>query len=314
MATAFSTAEKAVKSKRERFSRAPTNPIKVTAAPAPSAIKPKRSAGRHGVKTLEVCQQIIEVVRTGLPLKFAAASVGVSAEALRLWREKDPKFGQEIEMARMASVKERWELIQKAARGNGDTPGDWKAAAWSIERTWPQEFGRPEVQLNHIHQTAITTHNSLAISFEVAKNLESRAAPVRRKVEALFASHANSSSFKQLEEAPGAFALPLEPVKPAAAVAEMKAPRVTLPAGKLPPAWWAQLVKGNNQREIERETAIKICRTILEDVFGKGRAQASIVEFDSEAPILLRDLHAKLEGLCGQRGWDALVKRGKSRK
>jgi hypothetical protein len=94
----------------------------------------------------------------------------------------------------------------------------------------------------------------------------------------------------------------------------MKLPVLEMPAGKLTPAWWSQLVRGDNTREIERETAIKICRMILEDAVGKQRAQAIEVKFDPDWPILLRDLHAELESLCGSRGWDALVKRGKTRK
>jgi hypothetical protein len=56
-----------------------------------------------------------------------------------------------------------------------------------------QEFGRPEVQLNHIHQSNFMTNNSLSISFELARNLESRAVPMRRKIEQLFASHPQHS-------------------------------------------------------------------------------------------------------------------------
>ena len=44
-----------------------------------------------------------------------------------------PKFFEEVELAKLASVKERWDIIQAAARGNADTPGDWHAAAWSVE-------------------------------------------------------------------------------------------------------------------------------------------------------------------------------------
>ena len=68
----------------------------------------------------------------------------------------------------------------------------------------------------------------------------------------------------------------------------------------------------DNQREIERETAVRVCQTILEDVVGQQRAQSALVEFDSDWPILLRDVHSKIESLCGARGWDALVKRGKT--
>jgi hypothetical protein len=71
-----------------------------------------------------------------------------------------------------------------------------------------------------------------------------------------------------------------------------------VPSGKLtPPGWWVQLVKGDNQREVERETAFKVCQTLLEDVLGKQRAQAIEVKFDSDWPVLLRDLHGKLESL-----------------
>ena len=50
-------------------------------------------------------------------------------------------------MARLASVQERWEMIQAAARAMQIRPADWKAAAWSVERTWPKDFGRPETQI-----------------------------------------------------------------------------------------------------------------------------------------------------------------------
>lgn len=89
----------------------------------------KHRGGRPPTKSPKTCRKLIEVVRTGLPLKFAAASVGVTYDALNQWREKDPKFSEEVELARLASVKERWDIIQAAARGNADTPGDSHAAA-----------------------------------------------------------------------------------------------------------------------------------------------------------------------------------------
>jgi hypothetical protein len=147
--------------------------------------KPKRP-GRHTRKTPEACQQIIEVVRTGLPLKFAAASVGVTDEAVRLWREKDSEFSEKVELARLASVKERWEIIQAAARGNGETPGDWHAAAWSVERTWPQDFGRPEAQLNiQNNVSSVTNNNAIHITFEVAERLDNRGHQMEVEIEKL---------------------------------------------------------------------------------------------------------------------------------
>ena len=102
----------------------------------------KHPGGRPPIKSPETFRKLIEVVRTGLPLKFAAASVGVTYDALNQWRgEDDPKFSEEVELARLASVKERWDIIQAAARGNADTPGDFAhAAAWSVESDLAGDF------------------------------------------------------------------------------------------------------------------------------------------------------------------------------
>ena len=126
----------------------------------------KRPIGRPSNKTAENCRKLLEVIRTGLPLKFAAASVGIGYDALNLWREKDPEFSKEVELARLASVKERWDAIQAAAKGNAGTPGDWHAAAWSVERTWPADFGKPEIQLNVQNNLAVSQNGGGGITLE----------------------------------------------------------------------------------------------------------------------------------------------------
>jgi hypothetical protein len=77
---------------------------------------------------------------------------------------------------------------------------------------------------------------------------------------------------------------------------------IVVPPEPVPVSWWSQLTTGSGEREVERGTAIKICRTILSDVFGQLRSQNTSVEFAPGAPILLRDVHAGLESLCGARG------------
>jgi hypothetical protein len=72
-------------------------------------------------------------------MRFVATPGGISVETLGEWREHDPEFAQ----AQPESVKRRWNLIQAAARGTEGNPGDWKAGAWSLERTFPREFGLP---------------------------------------------------------------------------------------------------------------------------------------------------------------------------
>ncbi len=117
--------------------------------------------------------------------------MGVTYEALNQWREKDPKFSEEVELARLASVKERWDIIQAAARGNADTPGDWHAAAWSAERTWPADFGKPEAQLN-VQTNVQNVTNEIHITFEVAERLDNRGREMEVEIERLLENRKSS--------------------------------------------------------------------------------------------------------------------------
>jgi hypothetical protein len=145
----------------------------------------KHPGGRPTNRTPENCQKLLEIVRTGLPLKFAAASIGVSYASLNEWREQDPAFSEKVELARVSSVKDRWDLIQAAARGNGNTPGDWKAAAWSLERTWASDFSRPEVQLNVLQNNTTNVTNQISVTFEMAEKADSRSRILEAEIEKL---------------------------------------------------------------------------------------------------------------------------------
>jgi hypothetical protein len=89
---------------------------------------------------------------------------------------------------------------------------------------------------------------------------------------------------------------------------------IVMPAGEPGPGpgWWRSLTTGSGEREIERATAEKVCRLIVEDVFGRLRAQQTPVSFEESSPILLRDVHQAIEDLCGSEGWKALIKRGEA--
>ena len=125
--------------------------------------------------------------RSGLPLKFVAQAGGIAYDAFLDWRNRDPEFDQALEQARLASVQERWEQIMKLGKGTEEKPGDWKALAWSLERTEASSFARPEVQLNLIQQNNVTeNHLSITISPEEVRKIESEAAPEREKVRQMF--------------------------------------------------------------------------------------------------------------------------------
>jgi hypothetical protein len=269
----------------------------------PTPPKTNRKIGPPTKKNEAVITRLIATARLGLPYAIVAQRAGITRETLTQWRHLDPELDRRLDEARAEAAEEAWKKIM--AHGESDSPNAWQSIAWRLERSHPESFARPEIQLAAV-QSNFTTNNTLSISFEMAKNLESRAAPMRRKIEQLFAQHSGGrEAMPRQLEAPQNGDLP---------AAEMKLPPLTIPAGKLTPAWWGQLSRGDNTREVERETAVRICRMIAEDVLGKQRAQTIEVKFDPDWPILLRDLHGKLESLCGARGWDALTRRGKAKK
>jgi hypothetical protein len=92
-----------------------------------------------------------------------------------------------IEEARLASVEERWKQIMKLGKGTEEKPGDWKALAWSLERTEASSFARPEVQLNLMQQNNTTVNTlSITIAREEIREIEAVAEPVRASVWEMF--------------------------------------------------------------------------------------------------------------------------------
>ena len=144
-------------------------------------IKTAKPNGRPSKKNSQAIARILKVARSGLPLKFAAQAGDNDPETLSQWRAKDPEFARALTEAQLQAVEERWETIRKAAedrldsKGNLLKPGDWKALAWQLERKFPSDFGRPEVQLNlAIQQNTVNANGNSRGSFEliVVRDLE----------------------------------------------------------------------------------------------------------------------------------------------
>ena len=116
--------------------------------------------------------------------------------------------------------------------------GDWKAAAWSLERTYP-EFARQEVQIavnNTLNQVNLS--NTLVIKAEVAEVINKRQKEIYSKVEKLFEA-------RRLKNASGNSASKKEPATEVEAEAEVVLPAITLPVGEPSTAWWASLSRGD---------------------------------------------------------------------
>ena len=82
----------------------------------------------------EILQKTKELVELGLNYQDVCDSLGISYETFCQWRKKYPEYSDTVRIAN-AKVKE---IALKSLRV-GEMK-DWKAAAWRLERRWPDEY------------------------------------------------------------------------------------------------------------------------------------------------------------------------------
>jgi hypothetical protein len=94
------------------------------------------------VKRREVCA----LVSAGCGIAHAARYVGTSAITVRREAMRNPDFYQQLRDAELAAQVVPLQALKKAAQTH------WRAAAWYLERTHPQEFGRRNAQRFSVQQ------------------------------------------------------------------------------------------------------------------------------------------------------------------
>jgi len=97
--------------------------------------------------TAEVREKILENLRAGAFRKHAALAADVPERTLIRWLEmgragEEPyaAFAHECEVAIAMDAVRNQALISRAA--SGAFQGDWRAAAWNLERKHPKLYGR----------------------------------------------------------------------------------------------------------------------------------------------------------------------------
>jgi len=260
-------------------------------------VKRIRPVGPPSKKTAEVLQKMIEVARSGLPLRFVAAAGGISQQTLCDWRDSDPAFGLAIEQARAESVRERWEEIRKQGVGTKDRPGNWAALGWQLERSFPSEFGRPEVQF---HQQNVTTNNVLSITVEQAEKYEERSRKICDEIDELLAQRQKRFEAHQAVETPAVGSRVID------AQAEVILSPIVLPPGA---SWWAMLCRGAGSRTIDRKAFMYVLQTVMTTLYGAQRAAELEIDLGREE-LRLRDLRETLQSLGGPPAWQVLLELG----
>jgi hypothetical protein len=131
-----------------------------------------RPEGRPTKKVGSVINALLKSVESGLPFTLCCQIAGVHYDTFLVWRKEDPAFGQQVDKAAAKAAARLLSKIERQARNN------FAAAAWILERRFPELFSRPEVQLS-VSNTANHNALSLTISLEEAERLEAESAPIR---------------------------------------------------------------------------------------------------------------------------------------
>lgn len=92
--------------------------------------------------TDEKIEAILKTVRLGLHPDRAAQAHGVAPETLRSHRKRHPQFATAIKEAEAAAEQG---FLGRILR---HTENQWTAAAWMLERRWPDRWAKREPKLN----------------------------------------------------------------------------------------------------------------------------------------------------------------------
>lgn len=121
--------------------------------------KKKHPGGRPTKLTPELQDRIVQAIRAGAYIETAAAYAGVSKDTLYQWLKRGARsksgiyrqFSDAVEKALAEAEMRDVMLVGRAAETN------WQAAAWRLERKFPERWGRRDrVSMEHsgeVHHT-----------------------------------------------------------------------------------------------------------------------------------------------------------------
>jgi len=102
----------------------------------------------------ELQTRLVAFLRAGNYISTACAALGMSEAAFYAWRERGEadleaelvtpfsEFAEACARARAEGKAMVLQSIRQAGMGSEDRSGDWKALAWFLERSFPDEYGQ----------------------------------------------------------------------------------------------------------------------------------------------------------------------------
>lgn len=92
--------------------------------------------GRPHALDEDRCAEICDLVTAGHPLNAVARLVGCNVKTIRRHAERDERFARMLGTAEIAARHDPIKMMRRAAGSS------WRAAAWILERTEPERYGK----------------------------------------------------------------------------------------------------------------------------------------------------------------------------
>jgi hypothetical protein len=132
-------------------------------------------AGRPTKLTPSVQKEIAELFFLAFTDEQVALYVGINEKTIRRAR-----LGEFCPAIKKAEIAREMKYRQKV----WDGVGNWCGVSWFLERKYPTQFAKPEIQLA-INTTNQTVNNTLIVTAEVAHGISSRVKEADAKIERL---------------------------------------------------------------------------------------------------------------------------------
>lgn len=97
--------------------------------------------GRRTKYTPQTVEKLTQAIRLGATNGLACAYAGITEATFYSWQNEYPEFFESIKLAEGTGALGWLAKIEKAAND-----GNWQAAAWKLERRYPQLYGKQVIQ------------------------------------------------------------------------------------------------------------------------------------------------------------------------
>lgn len=123
--------------------------------------------GRPSKLTSDTEKRVCDALRLGATFEHAAQYGGISYDSFNEWRKRGKREKERIERAtkNKAPLKKEMPFLhffEATKKAEGDSvvgwlakiesaanQGNWQAAAWKLERRYPDQYGKKAIDLNH---------------------------------------------------------------------------------------------------------------------------------------------------------------------